>query len=504
MEERKQRSYRFGELRRAGLFGSLPATLLVPAIAALAGGWAAAAGFMPWPAAVPVLTAGAALAVGRVRGQPLHAILPALARFGWRRLRHRHHWYRPVPLVSDDGIPTSVPPGLAGLNLYEIDVTWVAAGRRDPVGVVHDRAAATVAATVRVNGDGQFALLDDHEQETRADGWGGALAGFARERTQVVRVKWDDWAAPVPLQDQIGLLEERWADQPSSEARSSYLALMHAVAPDVVRHEVLVTVTVAVPRNRRSPLRPADDLGAAISTLCDELRLFRDRLDAARIQVPAVLSAAELIVATRVRSDPSAAEQLAVLRQSLAASTGWAAPNFGPMTVTEELGVVRVDRAVHRSWWFARWPRREIPDAGWLSMLIDGVDCTRTVSVVFEPIPPSQSDRAVDRELVKREANMESRRRRDFRVTGKDRKAFDEAEAREAELNSGFSEMFYVGLLTLTAHDDATLELQAAQLEQVAAQAGIELQPMWGQQDAGWVASLPLGRSLARRSPVTV
>ena len=161
--------------------------------------------------------------------------------------------------------------------------------------------------------------------------------------------------------------------------------------------------------------------------------------------------------------------------------------------------MVRVDRAVHRSWWFARWPRREVPDAGWLAGLINGMDCTRTVSVVFEPIPPSQSDRAVDREVVKREANMESRRRRDFRVTGKDRKALDEAEAREAELNSGFAEMFYVGLVTLTAPDDDTLELQAAQLEQVAAQAGIELQPLWGQQAAGWVASLPLGRSLARR-----
>jgi hypothetical protein len=95
---------------------------------------------------------------------------------------------------------------------------------------------------------------------------------------------------------------------------------------------------------------------------------------------------------------------------------------------------------------------------------------------------------------------MESRRRRDFRVSGKDRKALHEAEAREAELNAGFVEMFYVGLVTLTAGDDATLEAQAGELEQSAAQAGIELQPLWGQQAAGWVASLPLGRTLATRT----
>ena len=240
-------------------------------------------------------------------------------------------------------------------------------------------------------------------------------------------------------------------------------------------------------------------MAAGIGFLCDELRLFRERLDGARIQMPGILSAAELITASRVRSDPAAGEQLAGLRQSFAAATGFAAPNFGPMAVTEELALVRVDRAVHRSWWFARWPRREVSHAGWLSVLIDGMDCTRTVAVVYEPIPPSQSDRAVDRELVKREANIESRRRRDFRVTGKDRKALDEAEAREAELNAGFAELFYVGLVTLTATDDETLEVQAAQLEQVAAQAGIELEPLLGQQAAGWAASLPLGRSIARR-----
>src|SRR5690606_24125300 len=139
-------------------------------------------------------------------------------------------------------------------------------------------------------------------------------------------------------------------------ARDSYLQLMHDVAPDVVRHEVLITVTVAVGTGRGVRRRGGSGgLQAAISSLLDELRLFRDRLDAAGIQVPAVLSAAELVTAMRVRSDPTVGEQLAGLRQPLAAVTGAAAPNFGPLSVTSELALVRVDRAVHRSWWFARW-----------------------------------------------------------------------------------------------------------------------------------------------------
>ena len=231
-------------------------------VVALGSMWLAVAGYLPWPLAAPIVAVGGYITVGRVHGRPLHAMLPALARFWWRRLRGRHRWFRAVPLISDDGIPVDVPPGLAGLDLYEADVTWVAAGRRDPIGVVHDRAAGTVSATIRPNGDGQFALLDDHEQLSRADGWGGALAGFARERSHVVRVKWDDWAAPVPLQDQIGELERRWADEATTPARDSYLELMHAVAPDVVRHEVLVTVTVAVarppPRHRPQRRRVVD------------------------------------------------------------------------------------------------------------------------------------------------------------------------------------------------------------------------------------------------------
>ena len=495
-----RRTYRFGERRGAGLFGSLPATLLVPVGFGLMVGWLAVAGVLPWLLAGPVAVASVVVVFGRVRGRALHALLPALVRFGWMRLRGRHRWLRPVPLISVDGIPVAVPDALSGLSLFETDLAWLTPGRRVPIAVVHDRSAGTVSASLRVHGDGQYALLDDTEQEARADGWGAALGGFARERTEVVRVRWEDWAAPVPVQDQVGVLERSWADEAPSVARDSYLQLMRDVAPDVVRHEVIVTVTVAVGRGRAGRTRAG---GSAVAdtagVLLDELRLFRDRLEQAAVQVLGVWSAAELITATRVRSDPAAAEQLAGLRQSLATATGVAAANFGPMTVTDELSLVRVDRAVHRTWWFARWPRREVSTSAWMSSLIDGVDCTRSVSVVFEPIRPSQSDRAVDRELVKREANIESRRRRDFRVTGKDTKAVHEAESREQELNAGFAELFYVGLVTLTAASDELLEAQASQLEQVAAQAGIELEPMWGQQAAGWVSSLPLGRSIARR-----
>ena len=126
-------------------------------------------------------------------------------------------------------------------------------------------------------------------------------------------------------------------------------------------------------------------------------------------------------------------------------------------------------------------------------------DCTRTFTTVFEPVAPSRSDNDVDRERTQREANIETRRRKGFIVRRADEKAVAEVEAREVELTTGYVECLYTGLLTLTASTSDRLDHQAADLEQVAANAGIELQPLWGRQGDGWVASLPLGRTLARR-----
>ena len=183
------RRYRFGEPRRAGLFGTLAWTMLVPLIAALVAAWLAVAGFVPPPVAVPVVAAGLWLAFGRVRGRPAHAVLPAMAAFGWRRLRHRHRWFRPVPLLTDGEVPVALPPPLAGSGPVRArrDRGWCRAGRcRWRWSTT--AAAHTVTAVLRVHGDGQFSLLDAPAQDVRLDGWGAALGGFAREQCDVVRV----------------------------------------------------------------------------------------------------------------------------------------------------------------------------------------------------------------------------------------------------------------------------------------------------------------------------
>jgi len=154
---------------------------------------------------------------------------------------------------------------------------------------------------------------------------------------------------------------------------------------------------------------------------------------------------------------------------------------------------VRLDQACHRSFWIAEWPRLEVP-ADWLATLLLHPGGIRSVTVVHEPVPPSRSRRAVDREATRLASDEDERVRRGFRVRAHHRRAESEVLSREAELVAGYAELRHAGLLTVTAFDARALDEQSAEWEQVAAQCGVELRALDGQHDLGFAAALPLGR----------
>ena len=279
-------------------------------------------------------------------------------------------------------------------------------------------------------------------------GGGRRWPGSAARRPLLPGSRWQDWTSPTGTGDHLADITARWAGEPASPARDSYLRLVEAVAPTSVDHEVLVTVTV----DQRRAGRSRGGLETGLAVLLEELRLFVGRLENAGLACDPPLSAVELVTATRVRSDPMVLAKLAGLRRSLAAAASVVAPQFGPMAVAEDWSRVLVDGGLHRSWWVARWPRRDVP-AAWLDQLLFGVSCARTLTVVFEPVPPSRSDRDIDRETVVRATNAADKERRGFRVKAVDRKAARDVQRREHELAEGFAELRYVGLLTVTVTD---------------------------------------------------
>ena len=134
-----------------------------------------------------------------------------------------------------------------------------------------------------------------------------------------------------------------------------------------------------------------------------------------------------------------------------------------------------------------------------MDLLLLGGDCTRTVTVVFEPISPSQAARSVDEASVALESAEAAKSKRGFRVRASERRVREEVERREHELVAGYGELAYCGLVSVTGRTLDELDDAAADFEQAAAHAGVQLRPLEGRHGAGWIAGLPLGRALAAR-----
>ena len=170
---------------------------------------------------------------------------------------------------------------------------------------------------------------------------------------------------------------------------------------------MLLTLTVAAGR-RRSGGTDAVDL------LVGELRRLSDRLDGAGLRATPV-EADGFGSALRRRLDP-AGRGAPDRPVTLAATAGLAAvAAAGPLCVEERWDRVQIDASVHRAYQVVEWPRSEVPPA-WTADLLLALPATRTVCVVFEPVTPRASRRAVERQAAKLDSDEEQRRRAGFRV----------------------------------------------------------------------------------------
>ena len=491
------RRYRFSPLVKTGLFGTMPTTQVVVLAVGCGMSFVLILLRLFTFALLPAL-AGLVVGFKRVGGWALHEIIPL--KFAWWAGRRRHRWFRPVPMLAPGEHATEhLPPPMRGLCLLDVDVSWITApGRLAGIGVVHDVTAGVLTGVLRVNGDGQFSLSAADTQDGRVALWGDALAGFCRERLTVCRIVWQEWSTSTSVQTSASGVDpaRTWG---LGEAAADYVELVTHAAPRSVSHDTLVSISVdlaALPTRRT---RPVDALAGGLQLLTEELRLFTARLEGTGLHVEPPLSPAQLTVAVRSRSGPFSESHTAALSTSLAAGLGVTTAGLAPMVVDENWDHVRVDRAIHRSWWVQGWPRLEVP-AAWMDLLLLGGDCTRTVTVVFEPISPSQAARSIDEASVALESAQAAKSKRGFRIRAGERRLRDEVERREHELVAGYGDLAYCGLVTVTARSLDELDDAAADFEQSTAHAGVQLRPLEGRHAMGWVAGLPLGRTVAART----
>ncbi len=114
-------------------------------------------------------------------------------------------------------------------------------------------------------------------------------------------------------------------------------------------------------------------------------------------------------------------------------------------------------------------------------------------------VPPSRSQRRIDRDATHLAADEKQRVRASFRVGARHQRARSAVRERESELVAGYSELEYAGFLTISAEDPVKLARSCTEHEQVAAQAGLELRALDGRHELGVVCALPVGRGLSRR-----
>lgn len=511
------RLYRFGIDDRAGwLLGLQGPQCVAIAVGMFVAGVALNLGAPPLATLVPPALS-LAVAFAPVAGRPVWAWLPIVT--SWQIRRSEHSWRSPLPRFGPDGTRAAsqtLPRILEGVAIVQHQIGWSPRGRSDgTVGVVRDDNDGALTMTIRVTGQG-FALLERRDQDRLLGGWGDALAGCCRERSPVRSVRWVEWAAPAGVAEQLDYLERHRAPGASEAAVASYRELLARSGPVATRHETLVCVTVdprkvRVGRSRRAESPTADGPernrrdrdGGAFDALAEEVRLLIARLEAAGLVVEGPLGPGELAAVTRSRLDPFSAQGRSADRPSLSHRVGERAgstvrPIDGPMATETFWDHVRVDRAFHTSLAITEWPRLDVP-ANWIEPLLLGGAAIRSVTVVLEPIPPSRAQRRVDRDSTRLTADAEQRDRSGFRIGARHRRAVAEVAEREAELVAGYAEFEFSGVITVTAPDLATLDRHAAESEQLAAQAGLNVRRLDGQHDVALPLCLPLSRGVATR-----
>jgi len=359
------------------------------------------------------------------------------------------------------------------LSAFELDEIPTSVSSKQ-IGVVVDGAAGTWTAAMRIGSPG-FALGDELERSRRIAAWSGVLAGSAREGGALHRLQWIARCLP-------GSCDDRYVTGEAADrgiATGSYRSLLERAAPLLWRHEVLLALSVrsATGHGRRRGNDTA-------RRMLDELEALERRCLAAGLDVDGVLSRLE--IAEVVQSTSAAA----CAPGGVADCWPW------PFAVEESWSAICTDATWHAVYWIADWPRTGVGSGFLLPLMLEG-RLRRTIAVTMAPVAPLRAVRRAEHDRTSSAADEELRRRHGFAVTARTRHEHEATRRRESELADGHSAFRFTGYLAVTADDEAALATACARLEQIAAQAQLELHRMYGAQEDGFSCILPTGRGCA-------
>jgi len=495
------RRYRFGPLEQRGLVGPLTFGQVAIVAVAAALGLIALYVVRDWVGlVVALLLVGAALGAVLLpfEGRTLEAWAPIGFRWGLRSAATKRGYRSRTPgggfrASADGGAPigeASLPDELAGLRMLEVPYG------SDCVGIVHDRDAGTYTVAVAVRA-GAFGLLDAAEQERKLDAWGSVLASLARDGSPIRRLQWIERTLPARPDELAGYLQaERDRAVPlDSGLVASYIELVESAAPATQEHEILLALQLDERQGARELRRMGGGEEAACELVLREAENLAERLSIAEVTVFGLLRPRRYAEAIRDAFDPFGRHGRARAGLGDPDRAGVDPGLMGPVADETSWSVYRTDSAFHATFWIASWPRNDVGPA-FLTPLLMQTTALRTVAVCIEPVPHSIAIRKAEAARTAEVAEEMQRERQGFLSTARIRRRQQAAARREEELADGHAEMRFAGYVTVSAASADELERTATEVEHAAALARLELQRLYGEQDAGFTFTLPLGRGL--------
>lgn len=439
-----------------------------------------------------VLSTGAFCAFWPIAGRTPQAWLPVITAWAFQRVRGGRRYQSRLPLLAlDDESSPSPPPTLAGVGILAEEI----AGTGQSIGVAHDARAGTYSAVLAVRGR-SFELADNETKTRRLEAWGALLAGMGRASSPIHRLQWVERTVPDDG-DEIGRYLASAVKVPGSHpSLASYVELVDTAGVTSQPHEMFLVVSISAARSRRAIRTAGGGDKGAVTVLVRELMHLQRDLRTAEVIVDGALTPRLMARAIRTAFDPSARVRLARRAAGAPDEAGTTPANAWPLATETTWGAYRSEDAWHCTYWIAQWPRMAVgPD--FLAHLLLGTNVMRSVSLTMEPVPAGKAHREVENALVQGFADDELRSRAGFMGTARRRREREAVSRREEELAAGHADFRFSGYVTVTAADLESLDIACGEVEQAAERCRLELRRLYGEQDAAFTYTLPLGRGLA-------
>lgn len=166
----------------------------------------------------------------------------------------------------------------------------------------------------------------------------------------------------------------------------------------------------------------------------------------------------------------------------------------GPMWAKDSLATYSSEEALHRTFKISEFPRSQA-QLGFLTQFIFAGDFRHTVSTYMKPRDVTKALKTNERSRATWGTNETIRQKLGRQKTLRHDRQIEDLEQEENELVQGHAALRMTILVTVSAFSEEEMDANVSELRTRAAKANCDIRPLYGQQEAGFLAAAtPLGR----------